>query len=200
MKHIGLMFLVTFMIGCDQMPDEVINHPKIDCELIGFVNVQRWRTEVLSIDSMMIDGEFPLKSTIDNYKMKLGKVQENYRIQKEDVALYGDISDRKNRYVFKGALVDTWGDRAIINTLDFKLNNIEIVHPRITLRKGMPVAELSKLFPASSRLIQSNGNSWSGFIVLNSSLSSFDFTRIILIFQTEELVKIKIVDFGFDIY
>lgn len=199
MKYICFIFLFTF-IGCDQKSNEVISHPQIDCEFMGFVNVQHWRKEVLSIDSMMINGEFPLISTIDNYKKKLGKVQRIYSIQEEDVAVYDELSDLKTRYVFQGALIDTWGDQAIINSLDFKLNNIEIVHPRIILRRGMPVTELSKLFPASSRLIQSNGNSWSGFIVLNSSPSSFDFNRIILIFQTEKLVKIKIANFGFDLY
>lgn len=198
MRNIILILLLLF-IGCNQTSNEVTNFPKPDCEAMGFVNVQRWRAEILSIDSMTVNGYLPLISTIDNYTKELGAVRKVYGIQEEDIALYGNRSDEKKRYVFNGALVDTWGNQAIINALDFRLNDIEIVHPRIILKKGMSVAELCKLFPASCRLIPSNGNQWSGFIELKLSSSGFDFRRAILIFQREKLIKFKIIEFSFDI-
>lgn len=193
MRYISLIFSLLVLTECTQSPEEVVPYPKIDCEAIGYIDVQRWRNEVLSLDSMTINGNFPLISTIDDYRKEFGSVSRTYNVEEEDIALYGSLSDRKTRYVFKGALVDKWGDEAIINMLDFTLNDVEIVHPRIVLKKGMRISELSKLFPRSCRLVPAGGNKWGGFVVL--SAGSDDWRRVVLTFRTEKLIKIKIVNF-----
>ncbi len=193
MKYIGLIILLLTLATCNQSPEEVVTYPKIDCEAFGYIEVQRWRNEVLSLDSMTINGNFPLIGTIDNYRKEFGSVFRTYNVQEEDIALYGSPSDKKTRYVFKGALVDSWGNEAIINMLDFNLNDVEIIHPRIVLKKGMRVMELSKLFPRSCRLVPAGGNKWSGFVIL--SAGSDDWRRVVLTFRTEKLIKIKIVNF-----
>lgn len=193
MKYIRFILLLVALAGCKQPAEEAVTYPKIDCEAYGYIEVQRWRNEVLSLDSMTINGEFPLISTIDHYRKEFGSVLRTYNVQEEDVAIYGSPSERKTRYVFKGALIDSWGNEAIINMLDFTLNDVEIVHPRIVLKKGMRIMELSKLFPRSCRLVPAGGNEWSGFVILSAGTD--DWRRIVLTFRTEELIKIKIVNF-----
>lgn len=194
LSHLSLI-LVMALIGCNDTPEELVRYQATDCEDQGFVNVQEWRKEVLEIDSMTINGNLPLISTIEAYNRELGKAHARYSVTAEDISLYGENPNWKDRYIFEKVIVDTWSDEAIVNTIDFRESDIKVMHPKIVLKEGTPVHEVCTLFPRSCRLISSNGNQWSGFIELRASRSGLDFRRVFLIFRREKLIKLRIINF-----
>ncbi|MEM9546553.1 MAG: hypothetical protein AAGA77_11310 [Bacteroidota bacterium] len=188
------LFVCTLILGCISEPKEIIKYRNIDCEDNGFVNVVEWRKEVFHIDSIAINGETPLIGDLSSFEKVLGEIKYQYSINDEDVAIYLNKGDEVVRNIFDGAVVDASKSNAIINTIDFRNTSLSMVHPEITLKNGTPVSEVCKIFPRSCRLIPSNGNLWSGFIELKLHQSGLDFRRIFLIFKSEKLVKVKIVN------
>lgn len=186
--------------SCRQMTEVKTKYKEIDCEEQGFLNVKEWRNEIFNLDSLRLSGNTPLVGTLDDFEKLFGGYLSSYPIPHEELALFGGGDEIKTRYIFNGAVVDRWGDQAIINTVDLRANNVEIGHPKIFLKGGMSPVEICKLFPRSCRLIPMNGNAWSGYIELRVHPSGLDFRRIFLIFQGEKLIKFKITNLGLDAF
>ena len=191
----NIVFLLL-LFGCSESQQPIKKTTIKDCENEGYINVQEWRKEILYLDSVKYNNEPFLKNSLDYYQKIFGDEIENYSITYEDISLYGNGQEQKNRHVFNGALVDQVGKEAIINTLDFSKIDGHLVAGELILKEGTNVSEIFNAYPRSCRLIPSNGNLWSGFIELKVHQSGLDFRRIFLIFQREKLRKLKIVNLG----
>lgn len=189
---------MLIIVGCSESKIEVKKTDSIDCENEGYINVQEWRKEILSLDSVKFKDEPFLKNTLEYYQKIFGNPIESYNITHEDIGIYSDKQSQKIRHVFDGITIDQIGNQAIVNTLDLEILNGYLDIGDLALKAGTSVTEICKKYPRSCRLISSNGNLWSGFIELRVHHSGLDFRRIFLIFQKEKLKMIKIVNFSID--
>lgn len=188
-----LFITVIIIISCKNEPKVVFIDYKLNCEESGCFDVQHWRKELILIDSIKINNTIPLISSFLEYKLLFGPLLESYLIENEDIALYDGQSKMKNRHIFKGMVVDQLGNNAIINSVDLRVNPIKLYTKNIVLQKGTKISEVSKFFPNSTRLMNVNEMSGSGYVELKTHMSGYDTRRIVLIFRKDELIKIKII-------
>lgn len=193
MRYLFIAVLISF--GCKNKPNVVYKNKNLTCEESGCFDVQKWRNEILLIDSIRINNEIPIFSTISTYKGIFGKELNRYKIEYEDITLSRNVNKIvPTRFIFKGAIVDQLGNDAILNTLDLTINPIKIYTPNLVLQRDTKISEVATLYPNSCRLILMNGFVWSGYVELKTHSSGYDFRRVVLIFNQEKLVKIKIIN------
>jgi hypothetical protein len=188
-----LFIVILFSFGCKNKPNVVYEVKNLTCEESGCFDVQKWRNEILFLDSIRINNEIPLLCTISEYRGFFGKELNSYEIDYEDIALSRNVNKVPKRFIFKGAIVDQLGSSAILNTIDLTINPIKLFTPNLVLQKGTKISEVASLYPNSCRLILMNGFIWSGYVELKTHSSGYDFRRVVLIFKKEKLVKIKII-------
>jgi len=163
------------------------------------LNIDDWRREILDVDSVLINGAIPIITTKENIFKILGPPKNRTKISSNSgflPYLKTDSLSKAYRIYYGETFFDEIENVAILNTLDFRSTNVQLVHPLITLKGGLTVIELSKIFPESCKLITLSGNSWSGHIELHTSNKGLDPRRWFLIFQNEQLVKIILFTFN----
>lgn len=194
-----LSFLVS-MIGwsCRESPSATEKGEERNiCE--GKVDIRKWRNEILDVDSLKIDGDIGFvsdKSILFSHFGKPDRVNEIGRNLGYLPYLTKDPSMVANEIFYGGTIFESIGDIVVPRIIDFESTNVNIVHPKINLRKGLDVGEVCKIYPESCKLILMGGNLWSGHIELRASNSGLDPRRVFLIFRNEKLVKVAIHTFS----
>ena len=95
----NIVFLLL-LFGCSESQQPIKKTAIKDCENEGYINVQEWRKEILHLDSVKYNNEPFLKNSLDYYEKIFGDEIENYSITYEDIVLYGNGQEQKNRHVF----------------------------------------------------------------------------------------------------
>jgi len=167
---------------------------------IVVLDINSWKKEILNIDSMKIDGQFPLLFNKEEYIRKFGKPDQR-KIMNPQTGYFSYLKNNINsnayQLIYGETILDGYQEQIVINTIDFNSTDIEIIHPSITLKKGTPAMEVCRLFPESCKLVIVNGNRWSGHVELFVSNRNSDPRRWFLVFKSEELIKIILYTFPY---
>ncbi len=189
------LILYLLFVGCYNLESTkkvVIN----DCE--NFVDTKKWRMETLYIDSVKLHNEIFLYNSLEYYQNIFGKALNKYNINNEDICFYTSNEFNKVRYIFDGLVLDEIDNKAIVNTLNFSKFNDTLYFNALSLSYNTSVKDVCMVFPESCKLISMDGNLWSGFIELKITQLGLDSRRVFLIFRGEKLIKLKIINLGFD--
>ena len=96
-----------------------------------------------------------------------------------------------NYLIYGNTVFECNGEDVIVNTIDFESTNIELIHPKITLKRGVRPIDIQRVFPESGRLISGSGNSFSGHIMLAASKPIGGLHDIwFLMFRRDELFRV----------
>jgi len=182
-----MLFGTTF-ISCS-------DNPGLKKEIVSEVrskglslNLQKWRKEVLPVDSLKINGELPLQCSKDQLINYLGKPDRIYQIE-------GNSSASKYKYFYGETIFIVNGNNAIVSSIDFTSTPITLVSSDISFGIDFEAIELQSLFPESCKLIKKSGNLWSGHFQVFASRHVIDDMRWIFYFKQEKLKKVVLYDF-----
>lgn len=192
-KMFYLILFITVLYSCVQ-PEKPITNSQVDCSDLGYVNVQKWRKEILHIDSLLINNRFKLNDGFNKLDSLLGGYKNFTNVNRDLLSFYSGHEGDKFRYYYESVFIDKWKNKSQLSFVDFEKSGLSIVHPKITLNSETLSEEVCNLYPNSCRLININGNKWSGFIELRITDASLESRRIFLIFKAQKLVKMKIVN------
>lgn len=173
----------------------------VEEKCLGKVDVRKWRKEALHRDSILINGRIPLVTTKEAILDLLGEPDQKTIVDARDAVLpylLEDTASTISRWTYGRTIFDEIEGKIVLNTLHFKSTPLELVHPRITLKKGMDSQKICALFPESCQLIELSGNAWSGHFELMSSKYEGDSRRWFLMFQAGRLVKVVLYHFSQD--
>lgn len=194
-----LLFLILMMgWSCRESPSAT--KKKMEQSFYeGKVNVKKWQDEILDVDSLKIDGDISFmsnKNILFNHFGKPDRVNEIGRNIGYLSYIANDSAMVANEIFYGRTIFESIGDIVVPRIIDFESTNVNIIHPKINLRKGLDVGEVCKIYPESCKLILMGGNLWSGHIELRASNSGLDPRRVFLIFRNEKLVKVAIHTFS----
>jgi hypothetical protein len=197
MKNITFYLLMILVMNLSCSDKTESNHVKQnDCS--DMLDLEKWRKEILNLDSILINGTVPIISTRRAILKIFGEPDKITKINPNEGFL-PYLSEASTNYeafslIYGGTSFDEIGGSVILNTIDFNsTDKIELMHPKITLKKGMSINKIKEIYP---ELIINSGNAWSGHIELKTSNYPLDPRRWFLIFRVEQLEKIVLYTFS----
>lgn len=195
MKKLFLILIILLLFSCTKKED-AIYFKNESCK--GMLDIEKWKREILHIDSIKINGKINI---IDDKKKVLREFGAPTEILQPSSFssfipyLYMDSTEKHYEILYGKTVFEGIGGKVVLKEVDFQSTDIELIHPKIVLRKQTPALEICKLFPESCKLIIINGNAWSGHIELKCSDKDLDPRRWFLIFQREELTRVVLYTF-----
>jgi hypothetical protein len=136
MKNITLI-LILLLTSCQQEENKSKNEANLNYQK---VDVVKWKKEVLSIDSMLLNGVLPLKTSSTTLLRYLGKPNNTF-IQNIANGTNLDVFDGQNntqtdKYLaFNDIVFETRNDLAIIKVATFEENDRNIHIPGLILNR-----------------------------------------------------------------
>lgn len=159
----------------------------------SWVDVKNWNLERLEMDSMSINGKIPLKTTKAKLFQFLGKPDTIVAIYPK----FSHLDRHTNGYqmvYFKDLRYSMFDESIQLSSINFEGSNIKIFHPRITLSQNTDIEELQTIFPESGRLIRGFGNTFTGFMQLQTTKARGVPTFWVLVFKHTKLIRMDYVE------
>lgn len=165
------------------------------------VDVRKWHSEYLSIDSILIDGVLPLVTKMPVLLAHLGQPDKIVPVNipvNTNLNLFDKVIGVSDKYlVFGKTIFESRGENVIVHTFSFEGNERKITIPGAILDKNTPPIDVQKLFPESGRLIIGNAsNTYSGYMMVCAGPSNSIHKMWVFIFSTGKLTKLMLVNYS----
>lgn len=197
---IVLIILLGIVFSCkrkDSSKGQVVN--KKNEMLRPSMDIFNWRKEILYIDSLKINDAIPIKCSkselIDYFGLPNEVIETEYS---NYFARYLSRKRVLNGYslIYDNIVFDEIEGNILLQTINFNHDtDIVLSHPKIELSKHTNIGDLNRVFPESCKLTVVSGNTWSGHIILKVDDNNLDPRRWVLVFRSEQLVKITLYTF-----
>jgi len=199
MRFTWLVTILILLQSCEvEQSEKSYSTNREEC--FNNVNPSKWRKEILEVDSLKIDGLIPFVSDRSTILKKFGNPDRISKKNGNNTFLNILVRDEYldvQEMIYGSSIFETKGQVAIFTLIDFESTDVEIIHPKITLKRNLKIEEICILFPESCKLMLLAGNLWSGHIELRASDSTLDSRRLYLVFRNEKLVKVLVNNFSF---
>ncbi len=163
MKKMFFLLLIFAVFACENKPQKPVlpvgNSLNKNNNYEAII-LKKWNQEYLSFDSILLNGTLPVVTTKENLYALLGKPDKILPITINRSNLYlMQMGEPKKAYylIYGNTVFESFEDKVIVNTIDFESTNVELVHPKITLKKGMQGIDIQRVFPESGRLLGGSG-------------------------------------------
>lgn len=198
MKTIKLIIFIPWMFSCNQTHTDENLHNNNPFHYM--LDLKKWQNEILDIDSVRIGQNIFAITNSVMLEKEFGRpdsiLKSDGRFSFFPYIFEKDSLSQAYFLFYDGVVFEKMNEVAVISTIDFRVTNIKLIHPKIVLYQGMNVRELTKIYPESCKLVSVNGNAWSGQVELKTSAFGLDPRRWFLIFQGEELIKVLLISFS----
>ena len=188
MKKIMFFFSILFLSFCQQKDKKVISQTDSQC-----LDIRKLNQERLEIDSIIVSGDIPLKTTTKNLLILLGKPDTIISVYPNFSNGPRDDFDSKALY-FKDLRYVTLYENAYIQSINFDSSNIRVMHPKITLDGNTTIMDVQRKFPQAGRLIHGGGQTFNGFMELRTSRNWGDIAVWFLVFKRSKLIRMDLID------
>src|SRR5690349_2076154 len=129
---ICLSLVAIFCLTCKKEQHCAIPHYSL--------NRNNWAHEYLPFDSVLINGMLPIVSKKADLIKILGSPDTIFplNINRNNFEFIENGTTKNNFYfVFGKTKFECFDDMMVLNTVDFESTNLELIHPKITLKKSM---------------------------------------------------------------
>lgn len=156
--------------------------------------LEKWNQEYLHFDSTLINGSIPIITSTKIIYDLLGAPDKIIPMQlnRNNLSIIGENKQSDACYlVYGNTIFEKYGERVIVNTIDFESTNVELTNTKINLKKGIRPLDVQRAFPESGRLLGGSGNAWSGNIMISASKPNGGINEVwFLIFRNEQLSRV----------
>jgi hypothetical protein len=175
MKYFLFLISVFSIFACDQNKQKAkpIADPAETPGYYSAIDIGKWNKEYLSFDSILMNREVPLVTDTTTLFNFLGRPKKIIPIStsRNNGLLIGNGNVSNGNYLIYGnTIFEQFGEKVIVNTIDFESTKIELISSKINLKAGIKPIEIQMAFPESGRLLGGYGGStWSGNIMVSAS-------------------------------